>query len=202
MHYWASPIEARLCGGQEVALVGAGNSAGQAAVYLASHAKKVWLLARGDSLEASMSRYLVERIKAQPNIEVLTETEVTALEGDEGNLESVRWRNRASGEETTRPIRHLFLFIGADPNTDWLAQCDVALDAKGFVRTGRDCGERASPAGDQPHRRVRHRRRALRFGQARRRRRRRRRPGGRCASCLSRANRQRAPPRLSAIGRP
>lgn len=140
VHYWASPIEARLCGGQEVALVGAGNSAGQAAVYLASHVRKVALLARGGSLDATMSRYLVERIRAQPNIEVLTETEIEALEGDEGNLGSIRWRNRASGAETTRPIRHLFLFIGADPNTDWLAHCNVALDAKGFVRTGSDIG--------------------------------------------------------------
>ena len=140
VHYWASPIESRLCGGQEVALVGAGNSAGQAAVYLASHARKVALLARGGSLDANMSRYLVERIRAQPNIEVLTGTEVEALEGDEGSLRTVRWRNRASGVETTRPIRHLFLFIGADPNTDWLAQCNVALDAKGFVRTGSDIG--------------------------------------------------------------
>ncbi|TPI12178.1 cyclic nucleotide-binding domain-containing thioredoxin-disulfide reductase [Mesorhizobium sp. B4-1-1] len=136
VHYWASPIEARLCRDQEVALVGAGNSAGQAAVYLASQVRKVTLLARRDGLDATMSRYLVERIAAQPNIEVLTETEVTALEGHDGNLEALRWRNRASGEETTRPIRHLFLFIGADPNTDWLANCNVALDAKGFVRTG------------------------------------------------------------------
>lgn len=140
VHYWASPIEARLCGGQEVALVGAGNSAGQAAVFLASHVRKVALLARGGSLDATMSHYLVERIRAQPNIEVLTETEIEALDGDAGNLSSIRWRNRASGEETTRPIRHLFLFIGADPNTDWLAQCNVALDAKGFVRTGTDIG--------------------------------------------------------------
>ena len=83
-----------------------------------------------------MSRYLVERIKAQPNIEVLTRSEVTSLEGHDGNLENVRWRNRTSGEETSRSIRHLFLFIGADPNTDCLAGCDVALDEKGFVRTG------------------------------------------------------------------
>ncbi len=141
VHYWASPIEARLCGGQEVALVGAGNSAGQAAVYLAGHVKKVWLLARGKSLEATMSHYLVERIRAQPNIEVLTENEIVALDGHEGNLESVRWRNRTSGEEMTAAIRHVFLFIGADPNTDWLAQCGVALDAKGFIRTGRACGQ-------------------------------------------------------------
>jgi thioredoxin reductase (NADPH) len=139
VHYWASPIEARLCGGQEVALVGAGNSAGQAAVYLASHVKKVWLLARRGSLDATMSHYLVERIAAQPNIEVLTETEVTALEGHQDNLETVRWRNR-KGNEIAHPIRHLFLFIGADPNTDWLAHCGVELDAKGFVRTGAENG--------------------------------------------------------------
>ncbi|MER9443153.1 FAD-dependent oxidoreductase [Mesorhizobium sp. M0340] len=140
VHYWASPIEARLCAGQEVALVGAGNSAGQAAVYLAAHVKKVWLLARGSSLDASMSRYLVERVSAQQNIEVLAETQITALEGADGNLGKVRWRNRDT--ETTRPIRHLFLFIGADPNTDWLAQCGVALDTKGFVRTGPDIGQK------------------------------------------------------------
>jgi thioredoxin reductase (NADPH) len=144
VHYWASPIEARLCGGQEVVLVGAGNSAGQAAVFLASHVGMVWLLARGTSLDASMSRYLVERIKAQPNIEVLTETTITALEGQEGNLELVRWCNRA-GEETARPIRHLFLFIGADPNTDWLAHSDIALDGKGFIRTGVETGDERHP---------------------------------------------------------
>ena len=141
VHYWASPIEAKLCGGQEVALVGAGNSAGQAAVYLASHVKKVWLLARRESLEETMSHYLVERIKAQPNIEVVTRCEVTALEGCEGNLESLRWRH-SPNEETTRAISHLFLFIGAEPNTDWLAQGDVALDEKGFVRTGEVGGEK------------------------------------------------------------
>src|SRR5947209_9729827 len=141
VHYWASPIEARLCTGQEVALVGAGNSAGQAAVYLAANVKKVWMLARGKSIEATMSHYLCERIGAQPNIEVLNQREITALEGREGNLQNVRWRNRVSGEETTRPISHLFLFIGADPNTDWLTQCEVSLDAKGFVRTGNDVGQ-------------------------------------------------------------
>lgn len=138
VHYWASPIEARLCRDQEVALVGAGNSAGQAAVYLASQVRKVTLLARRDSLNGTMSRYLVERIEAQPNIEVQPETEIVALDGHDGNLDHVRWRNRATGVETTRPIRHLFLFIGADPNTDWLAKCNVALDAKGFIRTGPD----------------------------------------------------------------
>src|SRR6202023_3183787 len=142
VHYWASPIEAKLCGGLEVALVGAGNSAAQAAVYLASHVKKVWLLARRESLEETMSHYLVERIKAQPNIEVVTRCEVTALEGCEGNLESLRCRHYSPNVETTRAISHLFLFVGAEPNTDWLAQCDVALDEKGFVRTGEVGGEK------------------------------------------------------------
>ena len=135
VHYWASPIEARLCEGQEIALVGAGNSAGQAAVYLAGQVEKVWLIVRGSSLSASMSKYLIERIAAQPNIEVVLRTEVTGLHGGE-NLTNVSWRNADTGEETVRGIRHLFLLVGADPNTDWLAGCDVALDQKGFVRTG------------------------------------------------------------------
>ena len=134
VHYWASPIEARLCLGEEVALVGGGNSAGQAAVYLASQAKKVWMIVRGRSLEATMSRYLCERIAAQPNIEVLVQTEVTGLEGEQGSLERVRWANRATGDETVRPIRHLFLLIGAAPNTSWLAQLGIEVDAKGFIR--------------------------------------------------------------------
>jgi len=140
LHYWASPLEARLCAGQEVALVGAGNSAGQAVVYLASQVAKVWLLVRGPSLAASMSRYLIERIGALPNVEVLLETEVSALEGRDGALEAVRWRHRPSGKEERRPLRHLFLFIGADPNTAWLSESDLALDEKGFVRTGADLG--------------------------------------------------------------
>lgn len=135
VHYWASPIEARLCEGQEIALVGAGNSAGQAAVYLAGQVEKVWLIVRGASLSASMSKYLIERIEAQPNIEVVLRTELTGLHGGE-NLTDVSWRNAETGEETMRRIRHLFLMVGADPNTDWLAGCDVALDQKGFVRTG------------------------------------------------------------------
>lgn len=134
VHYWASPIEARLCAGQEVALVGAGNSAGQAAVYLASQVRHVWLLARGASLAASMSRYLVDRIEAQPNITVLTESEITGLEGAAGDLQNVRWRQR--GKEEGCAIRHLFLFIGAEPNTDWLRDCGIDLDSKGFIRTG------------------------------------------------------------------
>ncbi len=137
VHYWASPLEGKLCAGQEVALVGAGNSAGQAAVYLASQGTKVWLLARR-SLEATMSRYLLDRIAGLPKIEVLSHAEVVALEGQGGVLEAIRWRRVPSGEETRRPIRHLFLFIGADPNTSWLSGSGVALDAKGFVLTGAD----------------------------------------------------------------
>jgi thioredoxin reductase (NADPH) len=130
-------LEARLCSGQEVALVGGGNSAGQAAVYLANHAAKVWLLIRGSGLEASMSRYLIERIAACSNIEVLARTAVSGLEGHNGALEAIRLRPHSEGE-VARKIRHLFLFIGADPNTAWLAGSGVELDDKGFVRTGMD----------------------------------------------------------------
>ena len=136
IHYWASPLEARLCAGQEVALVGAGNSAGQAAVYLSSQVAKVWLIVREPSLEANMSRYLVDRITARPNVEILTETTVTALEGRDGILEAIRCRSQRSGEELRRAIRHLFLFIGAEPNTEWLSRSGVMLDDKGFVRAG------------------------------------------------------------------
>jgi len=143
VHYWASPVEARLCAGQEVALVGGGNSAGQAVVSLASHVAKVWLLARGSSLDASMSSYLVDRIAGLPNVEVVTRAEVTGLEGHDGALAAIRWRR--SGEEVRRPIQHLFLFIGAEPNTDWLSGSDIVLDDKGFVRTGPDVGADRRP---------------------------------------------------------
>jgi len=138
VHYWASPLEGKLCAGQEVALVGGGNSAGQAVVYLASRVAKVWVLVRGRDLASSMSRYLVDRIAGLSNVEVLTQVQVSGLEGSDGMLQAIRWRRGASGEEVRRPIRHLFLFIGADPNTDWLSGSGVALDAKGFVLTGGD----------------------------------------------------------------
>jgi len=138
VHYWASPLEAKLCEGQEVVLVGGGNSAGQAAVYLAGKVKKVWLLIRGESLKASMSRYLIERIDSLPNVEVVARSELSDLEGEDSRLSAVTWRNVQTGEETKRPIRHVFLFIGAEPSTQWLASCEVALDAKGFVLTGDD----------------------------------------------------------------
>jgi thioredoxin reductase (NADPH) len=140
VHYWASPLEAKLCSGQEVALVGAGNSAGQAVVYLASQVAKVWLIVRGADLSANMSSYLVDRIAGLSNVEVLLRTQITGLEGADGMLEAVRWRQGPSGEEVRRPIRHMFLFIGADPNTDWLAGSGVALDGKGFVLTAAEAG--------------------------------------------------------------
>jgi thioredoxin reductase (NADPH) len=140
VHYWASPLEAKLCVNQEVALVGAGNSAGQAAVYLASQGAKVWMLVRRSDLAATMSRYLVDRIRGLTNIEVVTGAMVTALDGHDGTLETVRWRIVATGQEVVRPIKHLFLFIGADPNTDWLSDSGIALDTKGFVVTGADAG--------------------------------------------------------------
>ena len=145
VHYWASPLEGRLCGGQEVVIVGGGNSAGQGAVYLASQAAKVWLICRGPSLEATMSRYLIDRIAAQPNIEVLNDTKIVALRGEQGVLDSITWQHIPSGKETTRNIRHLFLFIGAQPNTKWLCEAGIALDNKGFVRTGENLDNGGRP---------------------------------------------------------
>ena len=151
VHYWASPIETRLCMGEEVALVGAGNSAGQAVVYLASTARKVWMIVRGKSLTATMSRYLCDRIAAQPNIEVLTETEVTSLEGKDGSLERICWRSHETDEVTCRDIRHLFLLIGAAPNTNWLAQSGLKLDDKGFVETEADAEKGRQPFETNRH---------------------------------------------------
>lgn len=139
VHYWASPLEGKLCAKQEVVLVGAGNSAGQATVYLSGHASKVWLLARGSDIAASMSQYLVDRIRGLANVEVLTRTQVTALEGRDGVLDAIRWRAH-SGEEVRREVHHLFLFVGADPETHWLSGAGVALDPKGFVLTGERAG--------------------------------------------------------------
>ena len=140
VHYWASPLEAKLCAKQEVALVGAGNSAGQAAVYLASQGAKVYMLVRRPNLSETMSRYLVDRIRSLANIEVVTGATISVLEGRDGVLNAVRWQHGATGREVRRPINHLFLFIGADPNTDWLEGSSIALDAKGFVLTGSEAG--------------------------------------------------------------
>jgi thioredoxin reductase (NADPH) len=143
--YWASPIEARLCTEQEIILVGGGNSAGQAAVFLSGHARKVNMVIRGGGLGASMSRYLIERIEATSNIELIFNAEVTALESDDDlSIARVRWRSRLSGEESTMTdIRNLFLFVGADPATGWLDGCGVMVDRGGFVVTGERCREGA-----------------------------------------------------------
>ncbi len=140
VHYWASPLEARLCANQEVALVGAGNSAGQAAVYLASQGAKVYMLVRRSDLAETMSRYLVDRISSLANIKVVTGATISSLEGRDSVLDAVRWRQRGTGQEVRRAINHLFLFIGADPNTAWLKGSEIALDAKGFILTGAEAG--------------------------------------------------------------
>ena len=148
--YWASPIEAKLCEGEEVALIGGGNSAGQAVVFLAPKVKRLHLIVRGKGLEASMSRYLIDRIKALPNVELHTGTEAVALDGDRASgLTGATFRDRASGQTRSYPLRHLFLFIGADPNAEWLADC-VAVDGKGFVVTGNGFSSPAAGRASHP----------------------------------------------------
>jgi thioredoxin reductase (NADPH) len=134
--YWASPVEARMCARTEVVLVGGGNSAGQAAVFLSAHAARVRMMVRGPSLAASMSRYLIDRIEAADNIALMFDSEIAALHGSASALERVTWRNRRTGEEGDIATGHVFLFVGADPETDWLADCGVRLDRGGFVHTG------------------------------------------------------------------
>jgi len=139
VYYWASPIEANLCRNEEVVLVGGGNSAGQAAVFLSMHARHVHMLVRGEGLAASMSNYLIERIAATPNITLYKHSEVVDLDGNsDDGLQRVRVRNHQTGVETEYGTGHLFLFVGADPNTGWLADCGVALDSNGFILTGFD----------------------------------------------------------------
>ena len=137
--YWASPIEAKLCAGEEVALIGGGNSAGQAAVFLAPQVEKLNMIVRRP-LEETMSKYLIDRIAALPNVALHIGKEVVALDGDRASgLQGVTFRCRTTGSEHHCTLKHLFLFIGADPNTAWLDGC-VDLDAKGFVVTGKDGG--------------------------------------------------------------
>ncbi len=144
--YWASPVEAKLCEGEEVALVGGGNSAGQAVVYLAPRVRRLHLVVRRAGLEATMSRYLIDRIAALPNVELHTGKEVVGLEGDRiDGLRAAVFRDGASGATRTCELRHLFLFIGADPNAAWLHN-RAAVDAKGFVLTGLACPHGASAA--------------------------------------------------------
>jgi thioredoxin reductase (NADPH) len=150
--YWASPVEAKLCEGEVVVLVGGGNSAGQAVVFLAPKVKRLHLVVRGKGLDATMSRYLIDRIRAIPNVELHVGTEVIALEGDRTvGLTAVVFRDRANGTTRHCPLRHLFLFIGAEPNASWLKHC-AATDEKGFLRTGEafrgvatQCGRSALP---------------------------------------------------------
>jgi thioredoxin reductase (NADPH) len=138
VYYWASRIEANLCRQEDVVLVGGGNSAGQAVVFLASHATRVHLLIRGNDLGKNMSRYLVDRIGSLPNVTLHTETEITAIDGSADGISGVRWRDRRNGREETKSISRVFLFVGADPNTQWLAGCGVKVNDKGFVCTGID----------------------------------------------------------------
>ena len=137
--YWATPIEAALVEGRGVVMVGGGNSAGQAAVFLSAHARKIYLVVRGPSLEASMSRYLIDRIEATPNVELLVRTVVSGIDDDGGDgvLAHVDLINAESGVRRRVDAAHLFLFVGADPNSAWLDGC-VRLDDKGFVLTGQN----------------------------------------------------------------
>ncbi len=144
--YWASALEAKMCAGSEVVLVGGGNSAGQAAVFLSQYAAKVHIAVRGPGLAATMSRYLIDRIEATANIELCPHTEITRLDGDAaGSLASVTVRD-GSGTETTHAIRNVFVFVGAEPETEWLRSCGVDFDSHGFVVTGA-----APPDGSGEH---------------------------------------------------
>ncbi len=148
VYYGATFVEAQLCGGEEVIVVGGGNSAGQAAVFLAQTAKRVYMLVRSNSLAASMSRYLIRRIENSPMITLRPQTEIVAIEGGEGDhLNSVYWRNSQTGQTEKHEISHVFVMTGADPNTHWLDGC-IALDDKGFIKTGPDLlPENLSAAG-------------------------------------------------------
>ncbi|HEX4340576.1 MAG TPA: FAD-dependent oxidoreductase [Polyangiaceae bacterium] len=136
VYYGATFIEAQRCGSDEVIVVGGGNSAGQAAMFLSQTARHVHVLIRGENLAASMSRYLIRRIEESSNVTLRTRTRLVAFEGNDA-LESVTWLDERTGERETRPIRHVFTMAGADPNTSWLQGC-LRLDEKGFVLTGTD----------------------------------------------------------------
>jgi thioredoxin reductase (NADPH) len=147
VYYSATFMEAQLCDGDEIIIVGGGNSAGQAAVFLAQAARHVHLLVRSSSLSASMSRYLIRRIEETPTIQIKTRTEIVALEGNE-HLERVRWRD-GTGAVTSQDIKHVFLMTGAEANTGWL-NGRVALDAKGFIKTGWDLTQKDLAAARWP----------------------------------------------------
>jgi thioredoxin reductase (NADPH) len=139
VYYGATFMEAQLCRGEEVVVMGGGNSAGQAAVFLAQTAKRVHMLVRSKGLAESMSRYLIRRIEQSPAIVLRTNTEIVALEGG-NHLERVRWRDDQAGSIETHDIKHVFVMTGAVPSTDWLRGC-VALDTKGFIKTGPDLSQ-------------------------------------------------------------
>ena len=136
VYYGATFIEAQLCKGEEVIVVGGGNSAGQAAVFLAQTTRRVHLLVRSDGLSQTMSRYLIRRLEQSPSIEIRTQSEIVALDGD-SHLESVRWRNVQTSSEETHNVRHVFMMTGAVPTTRWLDGC-VVQDSNGFIKTGSD----------------------------------------------------------------
>lgn len=138
IYYGATNVEARICGNENIAIVGGGNSAGQAAVFLAMHAKHVYLMVRRGGLEDTMSRYLISRIESCKEITLMAWTEIEALEGS-AHLERIRWRNKQTGETGVDDIPHLFLMTGASPNTQWLNGC-LAMDEKQFIKTGADAG--------------------------------------------------------------
>ena len=146
VYYGATYMESQLCVGEELAVVGGGNSAGQAATFLAQTAARVHMLVRSSSLAATMSRYLIQRLEESPKVELHFKTEVTALSGAD-HLERITWRDRVSGVESEHAIRHLFLMTGASPQTEWLKGC-LALDSKGFILTGHDLDTIASNNGN------------------------------------------------------
>jgi thioredoxin reductase (NADPH) len=154
VYYGATFMEAQLCRGEEVVVVGGGNSAGQAAVFLAQTTKRVHMLVRSKGLAESMSRYLIRRIEQNPAIVLRTNTEIVALEGG-NHLERVRWRDAQSGDIQTHDIRHIFLMTGAVPGTKWIEGC-VALDAKGFIKTGPDLSQEDLAAAHWPLARAPH----------------------------------------------
>jgi thioredoxin reductase (NADPH) len=137
VYYGATFVEAQLCRGEEVIVVGGGNSAGQAAVFLAQTAKRVYMLVRSSGLSTSMSRYLIRRIENSPMITLRPQTEIVALEGEGHHLNSVYWRNGKTGQAEKHEVSHIFVMTGADPNCSWLDGC-IALDDKGFIKTGPD----------------------------------------------------------------
>jgi thioredoxin reductase (NADPH) len=143
IYYGATYIESQLCGDDDVIVVGGGNSAGQAAVFLSQTVRRVYMLVRSSRLSDNMSRYLIERITENPVIELHLNTEITAIDGDT-HLEHVVWLDRTTGNTAAHGIKHLFIMTGASPRTEWLQGC-LALDSKGFILTGRDQSSAAEP---------------------------------------------------------